>query len=263
MKVSVYAFVLLALTALPGADATRMIAIERLELQDGRKLSEVIVRSFDAESGKVLLVARNTAMAIPVDLLPAPLAEQVRTHAPKAGATFTLIPGPRDMEPAMPPPNPGGTPDPGEATVTPQPPEISNDDAGAGVPVRRIERPSLPGPTINSGAGAAADPAASSRALAAQSATHRTAALAHAERYFRFEFAAGSSSVRVTALDFDATDTRPVSGWPGRFRTEGKAYLEFFDSKGNSFGRDRRTFEVITEQPQGEPVRVERFELKR
>ena len=66
-------------------------------------------------------------------------------------------------------------------------------------------------------------------------------------------------SVSITALDIDADQPEAIMGWPGRYRTKGKAYLEFYDSRGNSFSRTTSSFEVITEQKPGQMPKVVDF----
>jgi hypothetical protein len=53
-----------------------------------------------------------------------------------------------------------------------------------------------------------------------------------------------------------------VTGWTGRYRTEGKAYLEFFDSKGWSYSRATSRFEVLTEQKPDGALKVVDFLVK-
>ncbi len=221
------------------------IFVERLELTDGRKLTNVTVRSYDADSSKVLLIARDTALAVPLAAFPFDLARRIVVEAPKSGATVMIF---DDRIPSQATPSTSAN-----ATEAERMAPLSGVAEGE----RRIERPTSPAPHASgSGSARAGVPTVSAESAVA---AHRDAALRHAERYYRFEFAAGSSQIRVTALDFAPTETKAVTGWPGRFRTEGKAFLEFFDSKGNSFSRTTDLFEVITEQTPDGPVHVASF----
>lgn len=65
----------------------------------------------------------------------------------------------------------------------------------------------------------------------------------------------------MTDSDVAVEETKPVSGWSGRYRTKGKAYVEIYDSQG-SFRRAVRNFEVITEQKSDDPIRVVDFTSK-
>lgn len=76
---------------------------------------------------------------------------------------------------------------------------------------------------------------------------HAETARAKANRYFRYQYNVGSGAVRVRSVDIDATDPEPISGWSGRFRTQGRANIEFFDSRGWSYSRATATYEVLTE----------------
>jgi hypothetical protein len=88
---------------------------------------------------------------------------------------------------------------------------------------------------------------------------HQFVARTRANRYYRYEHQIGSNSISVTALEFDLGTTLPVPGWPGRCRTEGKAFIEYFDSKGRSYQRTTSTFEILTEQKPGEEIKVVDF----
>jgi hypothetical protein len=93
-------------------------------------------------------------------------------------------------------------------------------------------------------------------------AAHRSAALSRAEKYFRYEYQPGSNSIKVTAVDFESTKPRAMPGWPGRYETTGKVYLEFYDSVGGTYSRKTGTFEAQTEQKPGEEIQVVTFTSK-
>ena len=185
---------------------------EHLELTDGRKLTKVVVKNYDAESGKILLMAKKTAMKIPIDLLPEAIRDRVKNTAPKAGASTTTT--------AVAPPTPESER---------RPPQQST--------------PVAPEPAI--------DPAA-----------HRQAALTRAQNYYRYEFPAGSGAIRVTAANFEVDDPEEVPGWRGRYRLQGKVFLEFFDSKGYSYSRTTDRFDILTEQKPGASIKVIDFSRK-
>jgi hypothetical protein len=89
-----------------------------------------------------------------------------------------------------------------------------------------------------------------------QLARHQKAAETRARRYYRYEFQVGSNAISITALDIETDQPEAIEGWLGRYRTRGKVYLEFYDSKGRSFSRTTSSFEVITEQKPGQPIKV-------
>jgi hypothetical protein len=88
---------------------------------------------------------------------------------------------------------------------------------------------------------------------------HRDAAAAKARRFFTYEFQAGSNALSVYDRDIEIEETEAIQGWPGRYRTKGRAYLQFYDSRGRSFSRTTSRFEVITEQKPGKELEVVDF----
>jgi hypothetical protein len=105
----------------------------------------------------------------------------------------------------------------------------------------------------------------SSTAPAAQSldvSAHKQVALSRAQNYYRYEYPAGSGAIRVTAVNFEVDDPEEVPGWSGRYRLQGKVFLEFFDSKGYSYSRTTDRFEIQTEQKPGTSIKVVDFTRK-
>ena len=215
------------------SDKVLPLQFTRVELADGRILNDVTIRSYDAKSEKLLVVTRGKAMTIPIALFPSSLTERLKS-APASGGTVSTI--------AKAPARPLGSAADQYGTVT-------------AVPVTPPPRPAV---IAREAPGSASPDSVPEVSLI----RHQFAARAHATRYYRYEYQAGSNSIRVTALDFEFNSPEPVPGWSGRCRTEGKAFLEFFDSKGRSFQRATSTFEVVTEQKPGEGVRVVDFSRK-
>jgi hypothetical protein len=200
-------------------DDKPILEFKRLDLLDKRVLRDVVVRSYDARTDKLLVVAAGKAMTIPASAVPAPLADQLRQHAPSSGSTVSS----------------GGNP-------PPQPPPVR--------PSRHDHSPPASAPS-RSDATAREDAAA-----------HRAVAIDRARTFFRYEFKAGSDAIRVDSVKIDAGPATPVAGWSGRYRTQGTAYLEIFDTKGWSATRAQSTFEIITEQKPNEPPTVIDFSRK-
>lgn len=196
------------------------LRLERLNLTNGRKLSDVLVQSYDGTTNRFFIVVDNTATVLPAELVAAREREEMKSAVKRIDST----------------------------------------------PREPIIRPSTPAPRFEAATSRTdqtAPPASvENEPPQATVAAHRGAALAHAERFYRFEYRAGSNQVSVTSLDFDLSDPESIPGWSGRYRTTGRAFLEFFDSRGNSFQRATSTFEIITEQKPGEPLTVARFERK-
>ncbi len=202
------AMVFLAVAAnAPAGDVP--LKLQRLDLTDGRTLTNVVIKSYDAASNRLLLVADGTAMLIPVTLVPAPFGERLKASAPRAGSSMSVVATAPDAGPKPAPPGPAAAP-----PVADEPPVV---------------------------------------------ASHRQVAEERARRYFEFEYSAGSGAVSVTKLAIQTRPPEPVDGWPGRYRTRGRAWIEFFESKGRSFGRRDERFEVITEQKPDQSVAVVDF----
>jgi hypothetical protein len=224
-------FSLFAAATLTGAEPG-VTPLGRLELLDGRTLENVVIRSYDAEASKVLVIADGKAMLIPIKLIPPPLAERIIANQSRPAADLI------QTTPVRPPEERAAN------EVKPPPPSTTDD-------TQTPPRP-LPSP-----APAQAPPAIDESRLA-----HREIAKAHVLRYFKYEFSAGSNAISVTDSDIEIEDTEPVPGW-NQYRTRGKVYLEFYDSVGGgSFGRRSRTFEVVTEQKPGEAIKVVDFTRK-
>ena len=187
----------------------------RIDLLDGRTLKNVELVSYDAAAAKVLLIADQKAMVVPLALIPQPFADRFKHELPESGASASVVPNP---------------------------------------PAAHLPAPA-PAPAV---APAPVPPAAVQPQLAA----HKRAAEARAARYYRFEYKAGSDSIAVTALQLETDPPVAVDGWPGRYRIQGRAFMEFYDSVGRSFSRATSRFEVLTEQPPGKPVSVVEFTVK-
>ena len=205
---------------LGAADDETPMRFDRLDLNDGRRLKNVVVKAYDAKAEKLLLIASGKAMFIPIGLIPQPFQDRFKADAPRSGSTATEVQAPAPVPAPPPAAGPSGAP-------------ASNPDPEA-------------------------SEATQQRLLA----RHKQAALERAKNHYRYEFKVGSDASRVTALDFEVDEPEAVVGWPGRYRTQGKAYLEFFDAKGYSFGRTWSTFEVITEQKPKEALKVIDFARK-
>jgi hypothetical protein len=227
---------LLAVAAAASEDVPLNFA--RLDLNDGRKLKNVVVRSYDPKTQRLLIVTDGKAMMIPIASVPPPFNEQLKA-APATGESVNTISAP--------------------------PPPLRRGIASAAdqyhlersVPVRQTQVVYVPRPAP-AALPAPVDPMLAQVGLG----QHQAAARARAEKYFRYEHQMGSNSIIVQSVGLELTVPVSVPGWTGRFRTEGKAYIEFFDSKGRSFQRATSTFEIMTEQKPGEALQVVDFSRK-
>jgi hypothetical protein len=233
-------FLFFLLTALVHAESATM-PVGRITLTNGRILKQVVIRSYDTPSEKVLLLSEGKALLIPITLLPPVFAEKVKADAARSTADLVQTSRVRTLE----------------------------EHAAA------LAELSLAADTDNSTTGETtpAPPAPSSPSSPAPDGTfaestnpfkdHREAAMAYVRRYFKFRYPTGHNSTTVTDTDFDIEETKAVTGWTNRYRTVGKAYVEIYDSiGGGSFRRGSAKFEIVTEQKPGEEIKVIDFTRK-
>jgi hypothetical protein len=235
------------------------LTFTRLDLTDGRKLKNVVVKSYDAKSGKLLIIADGKATTIAIALVPPPFNEQLKS-APRSGETVTTIATPRVVANAadqyyM------------DTAVPPAPPPSKTTPSSSHSSVRPKKTPSAPTvvyvPAPTSPAPVAQQQPAHPALAAAGLKEHQDAAKARAQKYYQYEFPLGSNSVTVTAQDIELSVPKLWSNWdPPRYTMEGKIYINYYDSKGGSFQRATSTFEITTEQRPGEEVKVIDFTRK-
>ena len=238
------------LAAIPGpmhSAETVPLKFNQIDLTDGRQLKNVVVKSYDARTERLLIVADKTAMTIPIALLPPPFNEKLKAAPATGGSVSTALSLPR------PPVSSAVAPAEAEATAvavpaTPAPEVNVPSETPAPVPQPAPRTNPRPRRGTESGEPAGASPT-----------QHQFVARTRANRYYRYEHQVGSNSISITSLEFDLGTTLPVPGWTGRCRTEGKAFIEYFDSKGRSYQRTTSTFEILTEQKPGEEIKVVEF----
>ncbi len=199
---------------------------QRLDLTDGRKLRDVVIRSYDPAADRFLLVAQRKAMTIPAQLIPEPIAAKLKQAAPHSGGSVSSTP----KSPSS-------------------PPSTHNVRQPAPAPTR--PRPARP-----------SDSAREQQTARASAEAHRTTAIEHAQTFYRYEFKAGSDAIRVQSVRIEAGAATPITGWENRYRTQGTAHLEIFDTKGWSATRARSTFEIVTEEKPNEPIAIIDFARK-
>src|SRR5882672_6270590 len=74
----------------------------RIDLSDGRILLNVEVKSYDPDTGKLLVTADGKAVLFPINLLPQPFRDRLKKEAPQAGSTNSVVPGQKAPVPAPP-----------------------------------------------------------------------------------------------------------------------------------------------------------------
>ena len=70
------------------------------------------------------------------------------------------------------------------------------------------------------------------------------------ERYFRTQWTPGNNSIFVTGVDVNLEDLEAAQNWPGRWNVRGTAFIEYYLSSGDSFSRNNLRFsgEMIQER---------------
>lgn len=231
MKTPLFILLIVAFVA-PACAEPVTVPIGRVRLLDGRTLTNAVVRSYDPEASKVLVVANGNVVLIPISLLPPPFPEKIKAASARAADLVQTTPAPASVAPAAPDPR---------VTTTSSPTPI----------VQPSPAPQVPAPVAP-----VASPADERRA-------HRDVARTHVLRYYKYEFRTGSNAISVTDSDVAIDETEPVPGWLNRFRTTGKVYLEIYESVGGgSFRRSSHRFEILTEQKPGEEIKVVDFTRK-
>lgn len=213
-------------TSLGAAPSKPVLEFTRLDLLDGRKLRNVVVKSYDAKTGKVLLLADRQALTVSLGLIPPPFSESLRTGAPRSGRSTATVPAASPTHaraPSAPPPNsPART-------------------YGANAPTDTPGAPSEPAPDLTG---------------------HKTAATERARKFYLAELRPGSDPSFTQVHRIELAEPQPITGWNGRYRTQGQATVEHFARGYRSLGRQPSTFEVVTEQKPNEPITVIDFTRK-
>lgn len=97
----------------------------RLDLTDGRKLKEVVIKSYDADAKKILLItAGDKALLLPIDQIPQPLRDQLKEGAPRGGGSTSVVSPSKIITPSTIP----GTVLPAPAPVAPPMPVSPAED---------------------------------------------------------------------------------------------------------------------------------------
>lgn len=91
---------------------------------------------------------------------------------------------------------------------------------------------------------------------------HESVALEKARRYFKFEYPLGSGAVHAFNVEIESHGTKEVPGWPGRYRTSGKAYIEYYDRQGRAPYRTAREFEIVTQEKDDGSIEIEDLTVK-
>jgi hypothetical protein len=219
-----------------GADDQPVLNFEQLDLADGRKLKKVVVKSYDAKTDRLLVIAGGKAQSIPLTVVPWPWSERLK-HAPVSGEQVSTLS-------TLPPPavDPGsGSASVGVSPAATHPRQKTNKPKNAPPRTSAVALTSVAAPDLRE---------------------HQTAARNRAVRYFDLELRGASSTEQLAKLDLELAAPQAVAGWTGRYRTEGTAYLEFVDLRGLRSRRLISSFEVTTERTPGVDLKVVDFTRK-
>jgi hypothetical protein len=225
----------LALAAAGPTEADVPLKFSRLDLTDGRKLKDVVVKSYDAKTEKLLVIADGKAMTIPIGVVPAPFNQQLK-GAPASGGSVSTFGAP-------------------SSTLV-----SASDQYRMDVPATVRPMATVPPQSAPPRARPAPDPAA---VEAARLKRHQSVARTRAERYYRYEHPLGSSSIKVMAIEFELSVPKAVPGYTGRVETQGKVYLDYIDTVGGgSVQRATAMFEIMTEETPADGINVIDFRRK-
>ncbi len=193
-----------------------VLEFARLDLADGRKLKKVVVKNYDSEKDRLLLVANGKAMTISIDLVPEPFRTRLKEHAPSAGSSTSTQPAAKRQR---------------RVVVSQSRPVVSPEPSSPAQPLLNHKE-------------------------------HRDAAVERADRYYQFEHQAGSATLSLRAVAYETDDPEPIIGWPNRYRVQGRAFLEYYETKNYTTIRSTDRFEVITEAIPQKSIKVIDFTRK-
>ena len=101
MKIPVLLLLVLGLVA-PLRAAPVPLKYTRIDLSDGRSLMNVVVKSYDPATDKLLVTADGKAVLFPIKLVPQPFRDRLKKEAPQAGSTNSIVPGQKPPDSAPP-----------------------------------------------------------------------------------------------------------------------------------------------------------------
>lgn len=233
--VGTFALVILLPACLLGRPHNINLELTSVTLKNGRTYAKCVLRSYDPENGRVVLVEGRNMTSVQLELLPQELAEKVVALTPPEAKDAARQAKEREIERRR-----------------------SNESASAAKRAetekrRQAERDQA---TRQAEAHRAAAKEAQVKSEA------KWAAYARAKRYFSYEYKPGSGYVIITSRGIELSEPETVAGWDNRLRVRGTVGLEFYDSYGNSFNTTTREFEVTVEITSSGSVKVTDLTLK-
>jgi hypothetical protein len=192
-----------------------------IHLKNGKDINAAEIKTFDASSGRVVILSDRSIASIQIQLLPDDVAARI----------ISLVP---PEPPARPPPSASMQ----YGSESPQGAAVSGAMARRVVPQSRDRQP-----VVQSGS----DERSESELVERSNREIKRLAKSRAYKYYRYEMRPGSGYVAVTESSIELEEPEEIPGWPGRRRVRGEIALEFFDSVGRSFNSTTGRFEVTTE----------------
>lgn len=231
----VFALSLLSFALAHAAAFDVNLEYEKLALRNGRVIENARIKSYDHGNGKVTVISGKNIHSIQLELLPDNVAARILELVPTE-ATAVAREEKTDRK---------------QAARAEQQARQERDKA-------RVEQKAQDSRQQRE---AVAESNAENSEVRLFAATTRLAR-ERASRYFRYEYKPGSGSTFVIRQDVTLENPELIPGWPGRCRVQGSIGLEFYDSRGHSFGTSLRSFEVTVEQDSTGATKVVDFTAK-
>jgi len=205
-----------------------------LALKNGRTLTDVTIKSFDHENGKVVVMAARELHSLQIEMLPDDVAAKVIALVPEESKALA-----REEKASR--------------KQEQREQEKSKQELKRQTREERQRASEMSKPSNRDNADQAR-----TRLLA------RTKQLARekADYYFRYEYQPGSGSSVVIRQGVMVGEPEEVTGWSGRCRIKGSVGLQFYDSRGSSFSTTVREFEVTVQRNDRGVEEVVDFTLK-
>ena len=208
------------------------LSIPSLTLKNRKAFGAVSVKSFDYDNGRVVLIVGRSISTVQIELLPDDLAAQIMQLIPPEAKAQARS----DRQAAQ------------HDTVASQ---KATDAAGKKQDAKKAQE----------------DEEARQRAEQANEAklkekmiySCKRLARERAYQFYHYEYNPGSGSSFVFDDSVMLEEPEEVSGWQNRYRVQGKIGVQFYDSKGSSFGTRSRQFEVVTEGDKNGTMKVVDF----
>lgn len=206
-----------------------------LALKNGRTLTDVTIKSFDHQNGKVVVMAGRTLHSLQIELLPDEVAARV----------FALVP------------------EESKALAREEKAGRKQEQRVQQKTKQELKRQTREERKVDTEARKQASrDNADAQARERLVARTKQLARAKADHYFRYEYKPGSGSSVVIRQGVTLGEPEEVSGWPGRCRVTGNVGLQFYDSRGSSFSTTVREFEVTVQKNARGVEEVVDFTLK-